>query len=70
MSTLIAFSGNAGDCTYVEEDLETVTSALARGASGRASGFSELTQIPTQSDSFDKGIALVNAQRIAFIRAA
>ena len=66
MATLIAFSGNAGDCIYVEEDLDTVKNGLARGASG----FSELTQIPSQSDAFDKGVALINAERIAFIRAS
>jgi hypothetical protein len=66
VSTLIAFSGTPGDCIYVEEDIETVKNGLARGASG----FSELTQVPTQSDAFDKGPALINAERIAFIREA
>jgi hypothetical protein len=66
MTTLIAFSGQPGDCIYVEEDLETVKNGLARGASG----FSELTQVPAQSDAFDKGSALINAERIAFIREA
>jgi hypothetical protein len=66
MSTLIAFSGNPGDCIYVEQDLETVKSGLARGASG----YSELTQVPTQTDAFEKGTVLINAERIAFIRAA
>ena len=64
MTTMIAFSGSPGDCIYVEEDLETVKNGLGRGASG----FSELTQVPTQSDAFDKGAALINAERVAFIR--
>ena len=66
MTTMIAFSGTPGDCIYVEEDLETVKNGLGRGASG----FSELTQVPTQSDAFDKAAALINAERVAFIREA
>ena len=66
MTTMIAFSGGPGDCIYVEEDLETVKNGLGRGASG----FSELTQVPTQSDAFDKAAALINAERVAFIREA
>jgi hypothetical protein len=66
MTTLIAFSGNPGDCIYVEEDLATVSAALAVGAPA----YARFTQVPTQSDAFDKGEVLMNVARVAFVREA
>jgi hypothetical protein len=66
MSTLIAFSGNPGDCIYVEEDVATVSGALAVGAPA----YARLTQVPTQTDAFAKAEVLLNVARVAFVREA
>jgi hypothetical protein len=66
MSTLIAFSGSPGDCIYVEEDVATVSQALAVGAPA----YARLTQVPTQTDAFGKTEVLLNVARVAFVREA
>lgn len=65
MSTYVAFSGAPGDGIYVEEDIATVSAAL----SPDSSPYAKLTQIPLQSDSFEKGEILINTSRVAFARA-
>ena len=65
MSTMIAFSGTPGDSIYVEEDITTVTEALAMGAPA----YARLTQVPLHGDTFAKGEILLNTSRIAFVRA-
>ena len=64
MSTYVAFSGTPGDGIYVEEDAATVSAAL----SPDGSPFAKLTQIPLQSDPFEKSEILLNTARVAFIR--
>ena len=66
MSTFVAFSGNPGDGIYVEEDLERVSEALSPDAPPYAS----LTQVPMQTEAFEKGPILLNTSRVAFVRGA
>lgn len=65
MSTYVAFSGLSGDGIYVEEDVAAVAAAL----SPDGPHFGKLTQIPLQSDAFEKGEVLLNASRVAYVRA-
>jgi len=67
MSTLIAFSG-ANDYIYVDEDVSSVTEALA--ARNDAGLSAELTQVPLQGDAFQAAPVMVNADRVAYVRAA
>ena len=66
MATVIAFSGAPGDSIYVEEDLATVSAALAVGAPA----YARLTQVPLQTDAFGKSEILLNVSRVAFVREA
>jgi hypothetical protein len=66
VTTFIAFSGDPGDAIYVEEDVDTVRAAL----SPDAPGYAKLTQVPVQTDAFEKGEILLNTSRIAYVRAA
>ena len=64
MSTFIAFSGTPGDSIYVEEDVDAVTAAL----SPDAPGYAKLTQVPLQTDPFEKAPILLNTSRVAYVR--
>ena len=66
VSTFIAFSGTPGDSIYVEEDVATVRAAL----SPDAPGYATLTQVPLQTDPFEKSEILLNTSRVAFVRGA
>jgi hypothetical protein len=66
VSTFIAFSGTPGDSIYVEEDADTVRAAL----SPEAPPYARLTQVPLQTDPFEKAEILLNIARIAYIRGA
>jgi hypothetical protein len=64
VSTFIAFSGTPGDSIYVEEDAATVTAAL----SPDAPAYARLTQVPLQTDPFEKSEILLNTTRVAYVR--
>ena len=64
MSTYVAFSGNPGDGIYVEEDAERVSAAL----SPDAPPYAKLTQVPLQTDPFEKAPILLNTSKVAFVR--
>jgi hypothetical protein len=66
VSTFIAFSGTPGDAIYVEEDVATVRAAL----SPDGPAYAQLTQVPVQTDAFEKGEILLNTSRIAYVRGA
>jgi hypothetical protein len=64
VSTFVAFSGSPGDGIYVEEDVDTVSAAL----SPEAPAYAKLTQIPLQTDPFEKSQILLNTTRVAYVR--
>jgi hypothetical protein len=64
MSTYVAFSGTPGDGIYVEEDAERLSAAL----SPDAPQYARLTQVPLQTDPFEKAEILLNTARVAFVR--
>jgi hypothetical protein len=69
MAAYIGFSGAKGDFIYVEEDAAVVVEKL-KPTARVATGFGELTHVPTGPQDLEPTTIYINPNRVAYVRQA